>query len=98
MQTCSLCHTQSVDSALICSQCQADLREYSETAVARKNFQENSRVTMIRVQVGVDACPACQEVRATYAKETVPTLPVEGCSCEYGCRCFYEPVLDEIYP
>jgi hypothetical protein len=25
-------------------------------------------------------------------------LPVEGCSHALGCRCFYQPVLDEIYP
>ena len=27
-----------------------------------------------------------------------PTLPVEGCSHGLGCRCYYEPVLTEIYP
>ena len=98
MQTCSRCQTQSNDTVLVCPTCQADLREYATTVVALKRLQENSRVKTIRLVVAHDACPACQAVEGTYEKELTPRLPVEGCSEKYGCRCFYEPTLDEIYP
>ncbi|NTV35690.1 MAG: hypothetical protein HGA53_01925 [Anaerolineaceae bacterium] len=70
----------------------------STTSVALKKFCDNTRVRNIRLVVSNDACPACQEIEGTYAKENAPVLPVEGCSCENGCRCFYEPMLNEIYP
>jgi hypothetical protein len=98
MQTCSLCYTQSSDSVAICPKCQVELREYSTTAVALKRFQNNSRVLTIRLAIPDDACPACHAVEGTYAKDKAPILPVEGCSEPNGCRGFYEPVLDEIYP
>lgn len=98
MQTCSRCSTQSNDSILVCPTCQADLRELSITAIALKRFRANSRVKNVRLVVALDACPACQAVEGTYEKEKAPSLPVEGCSEKNGCRCFYEPMLDEIYP
>ncbi len=98
MQTCSKCHAQSPDTALACVSCGADLQEFSTTAVALKRFQENPRVTYVRIAVAGDACPACYEHHGTYPKDQVPRLPVEGCSHEHGCRCFYEPLLSEIYP
>ncbi len=98
MQTCSQCYTQSPDEASSCVQCGAELPVNSTTAVALKRFQENPRVRMIRISVSADACPVCYEVQGVYPKDQVPQLPIEGCSHSMGCRCFYEPVLDEIYP
>jgi hypothetical protein len=40
----------------------------------------------------------CQSIQGAYPKEAVPVLPPEGCSCAPACRCYYEPVLTEIYP
>ena len=98
MQTCSRCDTQSPDTAQTCPNCQADLLEYSKTAVTLKHFQQNPRVLAINVAVQGDACPACQEIQGTYPKDKAPKLPVEGCSHENGCRCFYQPLLEEIFP
>ncbi|MCC6145962.1 MAG: hypothetical protein IT308_00185 [Anaerolineaceae bacterium] len=53
---------------------------------------------MIRISVADNACPACQQVMGAYPKDQLPRLPVEGCSHPNGCRCFYDPVLNEIYP
>ena len=98
MQTCSNCSTQSADNVLVCPRCQSNLREASTTAVALKKFQANARVNNVRLVVPTDACPACQELEGTYPKDKVPHLPVEGCSEPNGCRAFYEPMLNEIYP
>ena len=98
MQTCSQCNAQSNDSALSCSNCQADLREFSYTAVALKRMRLNPRVKNVRLVVAHDCCPACQQAEGTFDKTLAPNLPVEGCSHALGCRCFYEPMLSEIYP
>lgn len=98
MQTCSLCFTQSPDSALKCVSCQANLSENSTTAVALKHFQANPRIQYVRISVTGDACPDCAQHQRTHPKDQVPALPIEGCSHERGCRCFYEPVLDELFP
>jgi hypothetical protein len=94
MQICSQCHAVSPDTALSCVQCGADLREFSSRAMALKRYRENPRVKAVRVATAADACPACLNVAGTYAKDEVPTLPVEGCSHENGCRCTYEPLYD----
>jgi hypothetical protein len=98
MQICSRCNTTASDAQLTCLQCGADLRELSVSAVSLKKLIENERVYAIHVATGVDACPVCQAVQGTYPKDKVPTLPVEGCSHPHGCRCFYQPMLGEIYP
>jgi hypothetical protein len=98
MQICSRCNTSAPDEALTCPKCEADLRELSVSAVSLKKLIENSRVYAIHLMVGDDACPACQAVEGTYSKDKVPALPVEGCSCQNGCTCFYQPMLEEIYP
>jgi hypothetical protein len=98
VQTCSLCNASSPDQASHCINCQADLGEFSQTAVALKRFQANPRVSAIRLTVGYDACSYCYERLGTYPKDKVPHLPHEGCSHDHGCRCFYEPILSEIYP
>jgi hypothetical protein len=95
MQTCSKCNAGSPDEALTCGNCHSDLGLFSATAVALKRLQENPRVRSIRVTVANDACPYCYERMNTYAKDRVPHLPHEGCSHVNGCRCFYEPVLEE---
>jgi len=98
MQTCSQCNAQSPDPAVQCFNCSAELKELSSTAVARKEFETNERVSYVRLLVAVDSCPACQALEGTYEKDAVPILPVEGCSHEAGCRCFYQPYLTTIFP
>ncbi len=98
MQTCSRCHTQAPDDITICPGCQADLRELSTTAVALASFKQNARVNGVHVASAEGACPACLAVQGTYPKDQAPTLPVEGCSHPQGCRCFYQPTLEEIFP
>ncbi len=98
MQICSICQTSSPDSATHCPKCKADLRQYSETAVALKRIQENPRISYVRIAVAHDCCPACREAQGAYAKDAAPRLPIEGCSHPEGCRCFYQPFLEEIYP
>jgi hypothetical protein len=98
VQTCSICHTQAPDTALSCGNCQNDLRQYSVSAMALKKLQENERVQYIRLAVASDCCPACRIAERTYKKNETPSLPVPGCSHHLGCRCFYQPVLNEIYP
>ena len=98
MQTCSNCHVQSPDAVEYCINCQADLIEMSETAIALKKFQMTPRVRYVRIVVADHCCPACREMEGAYPKDQVPRLPVEGCSHERGCRCFYQPFLTEIFP
>lgn len=98
MQTCSKCKHQSPDSALNCLNCGADLSEFSEYAVMLNELRANQRVTAIRISVAKDACITCRAVEGVYSKEMVPSLPIEGCSNSYGCRCTYAPILDEVYP
>lgn len=98
MQNCTRCNTQSADTEVTCPNCGADLKEFSKTAVALRKFQENPRVIAVHVIVHADACPACQAIQGTYPKDRVPKLPVEGCSEANGCRCFYQPLLEEIFP
>jgi hypothetical protein len=74
------------------------LKETATTAVALRKFHENPRVIAVNVIVHADACPVCQEIQGTYPKDRVPKIPVEGCSHEKGCRCFYQPLLEEIFP
>lgn len=95
MQTCERCGAQSPDQATHCVACGADLRQHSTRAAALKAYRENPRVKYIRVVVAADACPACWSLQGTYPKEEVPLLPVEGCSHENGCRCFYEPLFGQ---
>jgi len=98
VQTCGVCNTQSGDTVHLCPRCGSDLREHSLTARARLKMQQNDRVSEIRVSVSHDCCPACAAAQGAYAKDRVPILPIEGCSHGLGCRCYYEPVLTEIYP
>jgi hypothetical protein len=98
VQTCSRCNTQSPDTVEFCQNCEADLKEYNTAAVALRKFQENPRVIAVHVITHDDACPACQEIQGTFPKDRVPKIPVEGCSHAHGCRCFYQPLLETIFP
>ena len=98
MQTCSNCQRQSADSDELCVNCGKLLAEYSEAAMALKRMQSNTRVQNVIIANTDDACPACRDKQGTYYKGDAPALPVAGCSHALGCRCFYEPVLEEIYP
>ena len=98
MQICSKCQTSSPDTATKCSNCDAELSEWSNTAVALKRMQSNPRVTYVRIAVSQDCCPACLAKEGAYAKDSVPKLPTEACSHNLGCRCFYQPVLEELFP
>ncbi len=70
----------------------------SNPVQALKKLQENPRVISIRLIVAADACPVCTAHQGTYEKFATPSLPLEGCSHPNGCRCFYEPMLNTIYP
>jgi len=61
-------------------------------------MKANPRVKYIVLAAPADACPACQELAGTYPKDQVPELPVELCSHPLGCRAYYMPYLDDIYP
>ena len=98
VQTCSLCNAESPDQARMCQNCHADLREHSTTAYALKRFRANPRVAAIKVMANDAACSYCYEQSGTYSKDKVPHLPHSGCSHTNGCRCFYVPVLTDIYP
>ncbi len=98
MRTCTQCNKQSPDTAGECIHCGEDLSLHSATAKALKDMQSNPRVSQIRLIVAHDACPACRQNEGTYAKNATPKLPVDGCSHSTGCRCFYEPVLNVIFP
>lgn len=98
MQICSRCSTSAPDTAVSCPNCQADLSEWSVTALALKRFQENPRIKYVRISVAAECCPACRDVEGVYEKAALPKLPVEGCSHNLECRCFYLPVLEDLFP
>lgn len=98
MRTCTVCGKSSRDLAVVCSRCGSDLSKVSESARAKSQLVSNPRVLRIRVLASADACPACLIATREFRKDDVPDLPVQGCSHPLGCRCFYEPSLDTIYP
>jgi hypothetical protein len=98
LRNCTVCGSQSQDTAQVCDNCGADLAVHSATAVALQQLVGNERVLRIRLLVADDACPACRAAEGEFSKDAVPSLPVPGCSHAQGCRCFYQPALAEIYP
>lgn len=72
--------------------------ENSEAAQALKRLQANPRIKAIVLAVAENACPACQDLSGTYPKDQVPPLPFESCSHPLGCRSFYMPFIEELYP
>jgi hypothetical protein len=65
---------------------------------ALERMKANPRIKYVVVIVPEDACPSCQDLTGTYPKDQVPRLPFEKCSHPLGCRSYYLPYLDEIYP
>ena len=75
-----------------------DVWEKSPAAHSLARMIANPRIKYIVVVVPEDACPACQDLTGTYPKDQVPRLPIEKCSHPLGCRSYYLPYLDEIFP
>lgn len=76
----------------------ADHWDSSNAAQVLARLQANPRIKFITVAVPADACPVCRELAGTYAKEKAPRLPVELCSHPLGCRAYYIPSLEDIFP
>jgi hypothetical protein len=76
----------------------ADHWETSNAAQVLKRLQANPRVKYIVLAVPIDACPVCKKLAGAYRKDKVPPLPVDVCSHPLGCRAYYIPNLDVIYP
>ncbi len=77
---------------------EAIARRMAEVDEALKKMQANPRVSNIVVVVPADACPACRKISGTYPKDKVPRLPIEACTHPLGCRSFYQPFLNQIFP
>ena len=75
-----------------------EMWEASEAVKSLERMRVNPRIKYIVVVVPEDACPACQNLTGTYPKDQVPRLPIEQCSHPLGCRSYYLPYLDEIFP
>jgi hypothetical protein len=75
-----------------------DIWETSEAAKSLARMRANPRIKYIVIVVPEDACPACQNLTGTYPKDEVPRLPYQECSHPLGCRSYYLPYLDEIFP
>lgn len=75
-----------------------DTWESTEAAQSLARMKTNPRIKFIVVVVPEDACPACQNLTGTYPKDQVPRLPYQECSHPLGCRAYYAPYLDEIFP
>jgi hypothetical protein len=72
--------------------------ENSEAYAALKVLKANPRINAIIIAAPANACPLCQELTGTYPKDQVPPLPIDSCSHPLGCRAFYMPVIQELYP
>lgn len=72
--------------------------ENSDAAIALRQLQQNPRIKYVVIAAPADACPACLQLVGTYPKDQVPELPFEACSNRYGCRAFYLPYIEEMYP
>src|SRR5512137_1207706 len=75
-----------------------DVWETSEAAKSLERMRTNPRIKYVVIVVPEDACPACQNLTGTYPKDQVPRLPYGECSHPRGCRAYYLPYLDEIFP
>lgn len=98
MQTCTQCFHQTEDNLRFCPNCNADLTNYSITAVTLKSFLNNPRIEYVRIAIAKDACSVCKKLQGVYKKEEVPIIPPTNCSSPQGCKCVYEPLFEEIYP
>jgi len=75
-----------------------DVWEISPAAQSLARMIANPRIKYIVLVAPEDACPTCQDLTGTYPKDQVPRLPFEKCSHPLGCRSYYLPYLDEIFP
>lgn len=75
-----------------------DTWETSPAARSLERMKANPRIKYVVIIAPNDACPACQNLTGTYLKDQVPHLPIESCSHPLGCRAYYLPYLDEIFP
>lgn len=73
-------------------------RRMAEAKAALERLQQNPRVTKIVVVVPGDACQSCADIAGSYAKQDAPQLPMDACSHPLGCRSYYQPFIDELYP
>ena len=87
----------SSDTSVPASQRITDFSQHP-AAEALEKFKANPRISKIRVIVPYDACPACRHLEGEYEKDEVPELPLQDCSHPLGCRSFYEPKIEEIFP
>ena len=74
------------------------VKKRKEQQAALKKIREGGIATKVRILTALDCCPACSAHEGAYEFDSVPELPVEGCSHPEGCRCFYAPVLDRFGP
>lgn len=74
-----------------------EAKRRKEQQQALKQIKEGL-ATKVRILASRDSCPACKAHEGAYTFETVPELPIEGCSHSDGCRCYYAPVLDMFGP
>lgn len=70
----------------------------SKAVQSLKRMRENPRIKYVVVIAPANACPACQQLVGTYPKDQTPRLPIEYCSNPNGCRSYYLPYLQDIYP
>jgi hypothetical protein len=89
--------TKPTDKAKAADQRITDFSQHP-AAAALERFRANPRVSKIRLIVPHDACPTCRHLEGEYEKDEVPELPLLDCSHPLGCRSFYEPKLEEIFP
>lgn len=73
----------------------AERREEQRVALERIR---NGLATRVRILVAPDACPVCRACEGAYELDSVPELPLEGCSRVGGCNAVYAPVLDRFGP
>ncbi len=66
MPRCVECNAQVVEGAARCPACGADLGRRAATVAALARFQGNARVSMVRVSVADDCCPACAHPQAHF--------------------------------
>jgi hypothetical protein len=77
---------------------EAVAKRIAEAEEALKRMLDNPRISKIVIVVPADACPACQEVFGTYAKDETPRIPMDACTHPLGCRSHYQPFIEELYP
>ena len=77
---------------------EAVAKRMAEADAALKRMQENPRISKIVVVLPADACPACMEVFGTFSKDETPRIPMDSCTHPLGCRSYYQPFIEELYP